>query len=135
VAFRCVEPAGDKIRAARRSHDGEIWSDDSVEMFLGFGGTYFHFGVNAAGSTYDGKAKDATWNSGFRAAVAKAKGEWTAELAIPLDKLIGEGKSPSAWAANFNRNRHVEGAWQESAWSPTLSGDSHVPARPAGRAG
>lgn len=129
VAFRCAEPDVDKIRAARRSHDGEIWSDDSVEMFLGVGGTYYHFGISAASATYDGKAKNSSWNSGFKAAAEKGKGEWTAEVAIPLKSMIGKGKAPPAWIANFTRNRHVTGGWQESAWSPTLSGDSHVPGR------
>ena len=129
LAFRCVEPAADKIRAARRSHDGEVWSDDSMEIFLGFGGTYYHFGVSAAGSTYDGKVKSASWNSGLRAAAARGKKQWTAELAIPLAGMVGKQKAPAAWTANFNRNRHAGGQWQESAWSPTLSGDSHRPDR------
>jgi len=139
LGFRCVEPALDKMRAARRSHDGEIWADDSVEIFLGFGGTYYHLGVNAAGSTYDGKGKDPAWNSGFRAAAARGEKEWTAELAVPLDKLLplvptlprGDDKSaaPAAttWIANFNRSRYAGGEVQESAWSPTYSGNSHAP--------
>ncbi len=133
-AFRCAEPAMDKLRATRRSHDGAIWSDDSMEMFLGSGATYYHFGVNALGSTYDGRVKDASWNSGVRAAAAKGPKEWTAELAIPLKgmvdaKALAAGKLPVRWVANFNRNRYVTGRLQESAWSPTLSGESHVPAR------
>ena len=166
LAFRCVEPALDKLRATRRSHDGEIWADDSVEIFLGFGGTYYHFGVNAAGSTYDGKGKDPAWNSGCSAAVAspgtgspfalergacppvqikgqapspkaekepvpaavaRGEGEWTAELAIPLEKMLDAGKSPAEWIANFNRSRYAGGQVQESAWSPTYSGNSHAP--------
>ena len=129
VAFRCADPLVNKVNARRRPHDDDLWQDDSVEVFLGFDGAYYHFGVNAAGSTYDAKGKDAGWTSGFRAAAAVGKDEWTAELAIPLDKLIGEGKPPKAWIANFNRNRYTAGTWQESAWSPTYSGDSHVPAR------
>ena len=134
VSFRCVEPAIDKLRATRRSHDGAVWSDDSVEMFLGFAATYYHFGVNAAGSTYDGRAKDASWNSGIRAATSKGKKQWTAELAIPLEGMVDSkkpaaGKLPVRWVANFNRNRYVTGSLRESAWSATLSGDSHVPAR------
>ena len=128
VAFRCAEPALGKLRAQRRRHDGEIWSDDSIEMFLGAGAGYHHFGVNALGSTYDGRRKDGSWNSGFTAAVGRGEKEWTAELAIPLARLASEGKA-ERWIANFNRNRYAAGAWQEFAWSPTLSGDSHVPAR------
>lgn len=128
VAFRCAEPALGKLRAQRRGHDGEIWSDDSIEMFLGAGAGYCHFAVNALGSTYDGRRKDRSWNGGFTAAVGRGRNEWTAELAIPLAKLAAGGRA-DRWLANFNRNRHAAGSWEESAWSPTLSGDSHVPAR------
>jgi len=128
VAFRCAEPSAEALRAQRRGHDGEIWSDDSVEMFIGSGSSYHHFGVNAVGSTYDGWRKDRSWNSGLTAAAAQGKEEWTAELAIPLAKLTAAGKA-ERWIANFNRNRHAGGSWQEFAWSPTLSGDSHVPAQ------
>jgi len=143
VAYRCVEPAIGKVKAARRGHDGAVWEDESVEFFIGFGKTYFHFGVNAAGSTYDGRVKDAAWNSGLKAGTARAKGEWTVEVAIPLASMAGKGsperdtprsgvpkaKVPTRWIANFNRNRRVTGSAQESAWSPTLSGNSHVPQR------
>jgi hypothetical protein len=129
LALRCTEPLLARLQASRRSHDGAIWDDDSVEFFLGVGGAYYHFGVNALGSTYDGKAKDASWNSGFQAAVGREPGAWTAEAAVPLAKLAGPGAAPTEWTANFNRNRHATGTWQESAWSPTFSGESHVPDR------
>jgi hypothetical protein len=130
LAVRCTEPNPDKIRAQRRAHDGEVWNDDSVEVFLGVGGTYYHLGVNAAGSTYDGRAKDNSWNSGLKAAAAKGEKEWTAELAVPLESMTGKGKKTQPrWTANLTRNRHVTGQWQESAWSPTYSGNSHVPGR------
>jgi len=127
LAVRCIEPALDRVRASRRGHDGEIWADDSVEIFLGFGGTYYHFGVNAAGATYDAKGKDPAWNSGFRAVVARGEKEWTAELAIPLDTLVEGGRLPGEWIASFNRSRYAGGEVQESAWSPTYSGNSHTP--------
>ena len=129
IAVRCAEPLMKKLRASRRSHDGEIWGDDSVEIFLGAGRTYYHFGVNALGSTYDGKLKDPSWNSDLQAAADRGEREWTVELAIPLEKLTGKGKPPEEWTANFNRNRYTAGSWQELAWSPTYSGDSHAPDR------
>jgi len=137
VAFRCTEPLLAKLQASTRGHDGAVWDDDSVELFLGAAGIYYHFGVNAVGSTYDGKVKDAGWNSGFKAAVGREQAAWTAELAIPLASMADlpsrgfetRGRVPTEWTANFNRNRHVTGNWEESAWSPTFSGDSHVPDR------
>jgi len=129
LAFRCKEPLVAKLQATRRGHDSGIWEDDSVEFFLGAGGAYYHFGVNAVGSTYDGKAKDASWTSGFKAAVGRETGAWAVEAAVPLAAMAPDGKVPTEWIANFNRNRHCAGSWQESAWSPTFSGDSHVTER------
>ena len=129
LGIRCIEPQTAKVRAERRSHDGPIWSDDSVEIFLGFGSAYWHFGVNAAGSTYDGRAKDGSWNGGFTAAALRGEKEWTAELAIPLAPMLGGQALPKAWIANFNRTRYVTGQTEELAWSPTFSGNSHAPER------
>jgi len=130
LAFRCAEPSPEKIRASKRGHDGAFWNDDSVEVFLGFGSTYYQFGVNAAGSTYDGRGKDAAWNSGFRVATSREKGAWTVELSIPLEPMVGKNRVvPEEWIANLNRNRYTGGSWQEFAWSPTFSGDSHKPER------
>jgi len=128
VGVRAFEPMLSKLEATRRGHDGAIWSDDSIEIFLGTGGRYWHFGVNAAGSTYDAQAKDASWNSGFRAAVSRGRNEYIIEAVIPLEKMGGE-KLPTEWTANFNRNRRTTGTLEEASWSPTYSGDSHVPSR------
>jgi len=140
LAFRCLEPAKDRVRTQRREHDGEIWSDDSVEVFIGLGksGTYYHFGVNASGSTYDAQERDRAWESGFRAAVGESEGAWTAVMALPLARLVRGAPAPSPsdagakgdrWIANFHRNRYATGRLEEFAWSPTFSGESHAPDR------
>ncbi|HUS93278.1 MAG TPA: sugar-binding protein [Phycisphaerae bacterium] len=129
LAFRCVEAHMGALKAAGRGKDDSVWQDDSIEVFLSPGGAYYHFGVNAAGSTYDARGKDPAWDSGLRAAAGREKDAWTCELALPLAKLCGDAPSPVEWTANFNRNRYAAGSWQEFAWSPTGSGDSHVPGR------
>ncbi|KKL64862.1 hypothetical protein LCGC14_2160740, partial [marine sediment metagenome] len=118
-------------RASRRGHDGSIWEDDSIEIFLGVRGRYWHLGINAAGSTYDARAKDSSFNlgKGFRAAAGRGKSQWTLEAAIPLGPMAGTGEAPTEWIGNFCRNRRVTGDLQEAAWSPTYSGDSHLPSR------
>jgi len=129
VGVRAFEPLLKKLQATRRGHDGGIWEDDSIEIFLGVGGAYYHFGINAVGSTYDARAKDKQWDCGFKAAAGRGDSRWTLEIAIPLDKMVKGAKIPQEWTANVNRNRHVTGSMQESSWSPTYSGDSHVPTR------
>lgn len=130
IAVRCAEPLLGKLRAPSRPRDGDFWQDDSVEVFIGpAGGGYCHFGVTATGSVYDARGKDRSWDSGFRAAVGREKEAWTAEVAIPLADLAGEGPTPPRWRANFTRNRYAAGRWEEMAWSPTFLSDSHVPRR------
>lgn len=127
--IRCFEPFVSKLVGTRRGHDADFWTDDSVEIFIGPPGRpYRHFAVTAFGSTYDASVKDRSWKSAMRAAVAKGKSEWTVELAVPLAEVAG-GKAPKRLRANITRNRHTTGRWEEIAWSPTYSGDSHVPGR------
>ena len=130
VGFRCSEPQMSRLKAEVREHDGEVYADDSIEMFVGTpGGAYYHFAVNAAGSTFDAKGKgDASWSSGFKAVVGKGASEWNVEMAIPLAGMF-TSDVPKDLVGNFHRNRHATGSVQETAWSPTGSDDSHVPGR------
>ncbi len=128
AALRCSEPAMNGLRTKEREADGAVYQDDSIEMFLGVsGGDYFHFGINASGSRYDARRKAASWNSGFKTAVAKGEREWIVELAAPLEPMFGKA-APDEWIANFARNRYAGGEAQEIVWSPT-GGDSHLPER------
>ncbi len=129
LGIRCAESRMDRIRPGRTGRDVTVWTADSIEVFIGpAGGAYHRFGVNAAGGATDGRAKDDSWNAPFRVATSRAKDAWTVEMVLPLASMAGK-KLPTEWAANFNRTRHAAGAGQEFAWSPTFSGDSHVPAR------
>jgi len=129
VAFRCTEPLLNRLQATRRRHDGAVWEDDSVEIFIGPPGRYVHVVINAAGSTYDAWGKDKSWHCGLRAAAGRESGAWTVETAVPLGPMLRKGETRTEWRANFTRNRRATGRFQESAWSPTYSDDSHVPSR------
>ena len=129
VGVEAFEPLMSKLQVSRRGHDGPVWSDDSMDIFIGLGGTYYQFAINAVGSTYDARAKDASWNSRFKAAAGRDKTHWRLEVAIPLGRMARGEKLPAEWTANFNRARRVTGSLEESSWSPTYSGDSHVPSR------
>jgi len=130
IAFRCTEPRANAIRVSTHDHDGAVFQDDSVEVFLEINEkSYAHLAVNAGGATYDAKNYDVGWNPGWQAAVGLTAGAWVAEIAFPLVNL---GRLPSAGTvlhANFCRNRVL--VYQEAenmAWSPTY-GSYHTPKR------
>jgi len=130
LGIRAAEPEMGKIRPGKTGRDVTVWTDDSVEVFIGLPGkSYYRFGVNAAGGSADGQGKDDSWNAPYRVATFRGADHWSVELSIPLDRLTAERPLPSEWIANFNRTRYVLGGGEEFAWSPTYSGDSHVPAR------
>jgi len=132
VACRCTEKQPAAIRRKDYAQrDGPVWEGDSVELFLGDGTTYFHYAINTAGCLYDAKVKDKSWNSGFDGAVASDAAGWVAEMAVPLDALFAlhGGKALDKVRVNFTRNRYAGGTPEESAWSPTFTGNSHVPDR------
>lgn len=126
VSAECVESKMKRIKARKRPHDGEIWADDDIEIFIGPGRTYYHFAVNALGSTFDAKGKGgAGWNAkGLSAAAGTTANGWAVELVVPLENITGK-KVPASLKANFVRGRRAGGRLQEGAWSPTYSGESH----------
>jgi len=139
IGIRCEEPFTDKMRATRRTRDEDLWGDDGVEIFLGTADDwdYYHIIVNSLGAIYDGFNKDKSWNGAIEAAGAVDERQWSAEVAVGLAELVfplpagkpRKGTEVKRWIANFNRNRYTRGGLKELSWSPTFSGNSHVPRR------
>ena len=138
MAFHCAEPDLAGLVSRKRPRDGEVWSDDSVEVFVKAGAEatmqYHQVTVNADGSVYDAFARDAGWNADVKAAVQKGKGFWSVEVAIPFVQMnLPKDAAPLAepWRLNLTRMRPARGgaAIEEAALSPTESPSSHVPAK------
>ncbi len=139
-----------------RKRDDLIWEEEVVEAFLSSCGDatkYFEFNFSPHNVVFDAKIEipengdrthmksSVAWNcEGLRSAV-KVVGtldrrddldeRWTVEAALPFSEIGRKGKAPTegeTWRANFYRiDRAGEGEF--SAWSPTLVGNYHVPAR------
>jgi hypothetical protein len=126
VAYVCHGQA--QPQASRRPHDGAVWEDDCVELFLQppGGDTYYHFAVNAAGSLFEARCpnSDASWNPDWEAAGGRAVDGWVLEIAVPFGAL--QAKPEGAWRVNFGREDQADR--QATCWSPT-GGGFHVPAR------
>ena len=134
VAVACREPFRQLIRPRALKHDGNLWEDDSIEIFVDPTGgrkEYFQFIVNAAGATYEGKEKDAKWDGKWDAKIGWPGEGWSAEILIPWETLGGKPPAGTKMGFNLARNRVVgrkPGDPEDSMWSPTF-GTAHNPER------
>jgi hypothetical protein len=126
IGVTCGEQPNPNAR--QRAHDGEVYADDCVELFLQppGGDAYYHFGVNAVGSTMEARcapAEQVGWNGAWEAKAGRTADGWVVEVAIPFAAL--GAKAEGFWRMNFGR----EEADTKSAtcWNPT-GGGFHVPA-------
>ena len=126
IGFHCDEPYIDKIKARITEHDGPVWEDDCVEVFIDSNNdeiTYYHFMVNSKGVNADEindlrkefiKKHDLSWESNLITKSFIGKDFWSTELAIPLKK-ISPLKRNDIWRINLNRERKV--VEENSCWS------------------
>lgn len=139
VFYNCESPDMDALLADVRDHDGSVWQDDSIEMFVDPTNQrqvdgYMHFAINALGTTYESKGPkddaDASWDPKMQVKTKVGKKAWTMELAIPFTELVKDAKKINrVWAINFNRMAYLIEGPEDTAWSPTGGTDSHVPSR------
>jgi hypothetical protein len=134
VGFRCRESKLNMLKFNATEHDGPVFNDDSVELFISTQSTdagaavYYHFATNVLGTKYEQKGGSA-WNGAWECITGREPGAWTAELAIPFASLGAGTVAPgSTWRVNFCRNRTVSGTMENLAWSPTY-GSYHTPGR------
>jgi hypothetical protein len=115
------------VQAATRDDVG-IVRDDCVGFFLcpdSTGATVHQIYWNAAGFQFDQKltrvspgnyAADRDWSLSCRSAARRGEGEWTCEIAIPLDSLdAGPPRPGDSWRVNFRRKEIARGGsadWQ-----------------------
>lgn len=112
ATFKCYESKPKSMKAAYKQRDGNIWMDDSVELFLDVNrkkGGYYHFIVNSQGAVFDqfcipGEVgAKADWNaSGIKIATGKGNGFWTVEFSVPLKNFKDIS---SVWGINLARSK------------------------------
>ncbi len=110
----------DEFVAKVTEHDGPVFRDDCMEIFLGPAdepAEYRQLVTNAVGGRYEGKGTDGTWDAPWKAMGSTSEeGYWVAEVAVPWASL---GMTPVAGqelVANFNRTNKAQG--EVSMWSP-----------------
>ncbi len=104
----------------RRGHDGPLWQDDAVEVFVMPEGsaTYYQFIGSASGDLYEGRGRDGSWDAQWLSVPAVSADSWQAEMRIPFGAL---GRSAPAegetWRVNFCRDAQRP-AVEVSSWAP-----------------
>ncbi|MFW5867101.1 MAG: sugar-binding protein, partial [Armatimonadota bacterium] len=113
--------------ARETEHDGRVYGDDAIEIFLAPGAdrsAYYHFAVNSIATKYEARLDDSSWDGEWSAAAETYDGYWVAEVAIPWESVGFTPESGGAFWANVTRNNVAQG--ELSTWSP-VSGGFHAP--------
>lgn len=130
LAARCTEPRMDKLRTKAKQRDATVYADDCVEFFVGSADdpkTYYQVVINAAGTVYDGRGYDSSWNGDFEAATARGDGSWTVEIAMPWKTFTAAAPGIGAgFRVLIGRNRPGERSGEVSTW-PAAPGGNHQP--------
>jgi hypothetical protein len=134
---RVDEPAMQRLRAQESRHDGRLWTDDSIEIFLSprrATSGYLQLIVNANGAHYDGigtmRATNAqAWNASPTIRVDKADDHWTIDLSISWQELKTAAPAPGdVWGIDLRRWRYAGGKTQHVSWADApLVGATHHP--------
>ncbi len=130
ISVLSEEPQQDKIRALAAGPDGQVWQDDSVELFLDTNldhKTYYQIGINTEDVVADSSEGDSDWDGEVSVKTTQKENAWAMEISIPWKKLNlpGAPKKGKAIGFNIQRNR-TQGKYACMQWAPTLT-TSHRP--------
>ncbi|MBN2451019.1 MAG: hypothetical protein JXR77_11555 [Lentisphaeria bacterium] len=132
--IRAEEPQPGAMRHECRTRDGNVWSDDCVEVMLDPTGErveYCHVVVNALGTVYDaqmrqgGHVRSVEWDCSVEAAADVGEASWSVEMRLPVVELGLNASSVGNWAVNVTRARRARGV-ELSSFAP-LTGGFHQP--------
>ncbi|GEM_PF-1905621 len=122
----CEESLLEHIKATAKDRDGNVFSDDSVEVYIDAdrtGERYVQLALNPLGTQYDGLKVDSSWNGDWTSAVKIGKNGWAMEIAMPFSTLgMVFPKPGETYRINITRNRNTEKMDPYSSWSVLTSG-------------
>ncbi len=111
VGARMHDTAPDSVVSRLVRRDVETDADRFAIFIDGYHDrrTGFYFGVNAAGTLYDGTLfndswDDNSWDGIWQARVARDADGWTAEMRIPFSQLRFHAGDDLTWGVNFRRD-------------------------------
>ena len=134
LAITCWEArmAGVLAEYQPADRDGNVYLDDSVEIFLQPSShMLWHLAFNVLGAQYDARGltpdtENVRLNLPWKVAVARHSNRWTAEVAIPFSALAPNAPGPETeWGFNICRNEKPLG--ETSTWAPLSRAAFHLP--------
>jgi len=132
LGVRCDEPMAKRLAPLHAGRDSSnCFRGETIEVFVDphhSHSRYYQFAVNLAGSFYDSRLADPTWNSASRLKTAVVDDGWVLEMAIPWQDI---GVRPEAGAVvgfNVCRDRYAGGVREWSNWAQTAA-NFHDPVR------
>jgi hypothetical protein len=132
IAVECYEDEDvlKELVADCTRHDGAVWQDDSVELFLGpqGAGNYYQIMVNSKGIVSDAfyatpGQSDATWDPQFPSAVKVGNESWVVEMALPWGIFDRSKAIDTIWAFQCQHQRVAGGS--ERLMFVAFQGSSH----------
>ena len=124
--IECQEPLMPQTFANVTAHDGAVWNDDCVELFLQAADwkEYAHFIVNSLGTQYDEMGRGGRdWNPEWTAKAERKVYDWTVDIEIPYASLGVTPAEGDVWKFNVCRCRKAVA--ELSSWSPSPSCSFH----------
>jgi uncharacterized protein with FMN-binding domain len=112
---------------------GDIWRDDSIELFidpLGKRESYYQFIVNSRGIAWEAfhdspGSADTTWQPKYEVKAGVGKESWIVTLALPYSIFDRTAAPQTEWTFNAVHTRTVDN--EILLWSPVFSSSSHKP--------
>jgi len=141
----CHEPAIKDIRANVTKRDSNVYSDDSVEIFLNpckGSEQYLQLIVNSIGTVYDtrivGQTRIPSWElSGLEVKTSISDQAWTIEMRMPIAALLSvldtlplrKSVTADSWSFNLVRNRYSgkQKSWPYAAVNHWLELENYQP--------
>ena len=127
LGFKCFTKDMGKLKSRKRPDDGNVFADDSIEMFFNNSNdksSFYQLCFNAAGSKFDLEAygsrnmgqntfmvnygkkqiRNSKWNGNWQVKTSRFADRWEAEVAIPFKTLNRES---DIWGILFGRNNRA----------------------------
>ena len=120
--IEAMEPAPEKMLNLVRQHDGELWKDSTLELFISspsLAPDYMHIIVNPSGTVFDQLVRrgrgDFSFESGIQCAVKVQRDRWVLEACVPVNAPGGILSDGQIWLVNVMRSRLLSDGVREAS--------------------